>query len=119
MQQTFVLCDKFLSSFVLQKNSICTEKIAISTFSHTSDIHLSIWHTLSYFPLLSQLLAHCSDLSKSEGQLCCHETGLKPDFKKSNFLFFKCRFSSPDLKSLPLLVGRYIVQFVASVEISD
>ncbi len=27
--------------------------------------------------ILTQLLAHCADLSKSEGQLCCcHETGL-------------------------------------------
>ncbi len=61
------------------KNSICTAKIAISTFSRTLDILLSFWHTFSYFPILSQLLAHCADLSKSEGQLCCcHKTCLRP-----------------------------------------
>jgi len=65
-------------SFVQQKNSICTAKIAISTFSHTLVILLSFWHTSSYFHIFSQLLAHCADLRKSEGQLCCcHETGLK------------------------------------------
>jgi len=74
----FVLHTKKIA-FVLQKNSICTAKIAISTLSHTLGILLSFWHTFSYFRILSQLLAHCEDLSKSEGQLCCcHETGLKP-----------------------------------------
>jgi len=37
---------------------------------------------LAHFLILSHtfsVLAHCADLSKSEGQLCsCHETGLKP-----------------------------------------
>jgi len=61
------------------KNSICTSKIAISIFSYTIGIFLSFGHTFSYFCILSQLLAHCADLSKSDGQLCCcHETGLKP-----------------------------------------
>ncbi len=47
-------------------------------FSHTLGILLSFWHTFKYFGILSQLLAHCADLSKSEGQLCCcHETGVK------------------------------------------
>jgi hypothetical protein len=66
------------------KKSICTAKIAISTFSYTLGILLSFWETFSYFPILSQLLAHCADLSKSEGQLCCcHETGLKPSCSKN------------------------------------
>ena len=61
------------------KNIICAAKIAISTFSHTLGILLSFWHTFKYFGILSQLLAHCADLSKSKGQLCCcHEAGLKP-----------------------------------------
>jgi len=49
-----------------QKNIICTAKIASSTFSHTLGLLLSFWHTFSYFPKLSQLLAHCAYLSKSE-----------------------------------------------------
>jgi len=75
----------FKKAFVLQKKhlyckkSICTAKIAICTFYHTLGILLSFWHTFKYFCILSQLLAHCADLSKSEGQLCCcHETGLNP-----------------------------------------
>jgi len=62
-----------------KKNRIFTSKIAISTVSHTLGILLSFCHTFSYFCILSQLLAYCADLSKSEGQLCCcHKTGLKP-----------------------------------------
>jgi hypothetical protein len=56
------------------KKCICTAKIVISTISHTLGILLSFWHTFKYFGILSQLLAHCADLGKSEGQLCCcHE----------------------------------------------
>ncbi len=54
-------------------------KIAISTISHTLGLLISFLHTFSYFPIPSQLLAHCAVLSKSKGQLCCcHETFLKP-----------------------------------------
>jgi hypothetical protein len=68
------------------KKSICSAKIAMSTFSHTLGILLSFWHTFKYFGILSQLLAHCAAdsskfrfRSKSRGRLCCcHETGLKP-----------------------------------------
>ncbi len=39
-----------------------------SYFRHISQL-------LTHFPIISQLLAHCADLSKSEGLLCCcHET---------------------------------------------
>jgi hypothetical protein len=72
-RQKFVLCaqKKIFQhtkniSFALHKNSICTAKIAISTFSHTFGILFSFWHTFSYFPILSQLLAHCANLSKSD-----------------------------------------------------
>jgi len=41
------------------KNGICTSKKAISTFSHTLGMLLSFWHTFSYLPIFSQLLAHC------------------------------------------------------------
>jgi len=54
-------------------------KKAIRPFSNALCILLSFWHTFSYFPIISKLLAQCADLSKSEGQLCCcHEIGLKP-----------------------------------------
>jgi len=62
-----------------KKIAFVLQKIAISTFSHTLGIFISFWNTFSYFGMLSQLLAHCADLSKSEGQLCCcHETSPKP-----------------------------------------
>jgi len=69
--QTFVLCTEIFFpphqnictahkkiSFVLQKNSICIAKIAISKFSHSLGLLLSFWDTFSYFSILSQLLAH-------------------------------------------------------------
>jgi len=66
---------------VLYKIAFVFQKIAISKFSHTLGILFSFWHTFLYNPILSQLLAHWADFSKSEGQLCCcHETGLKPVF---------------------------------------
>ncbi len=79
------------------KKSICTAKIAISTFSPNLGILLSFWHTFKYFCILSQLLAHCADLSKSKEQLCCcHETGLKLvlfDHDSNQFpnIFIGCR----------------------------
>jgi len=76
------VCTAHSKKFFLHTQKISyvhTAKIAISTFSHTLGILLSFGHTFKYFGILSQLLAHCADLSKSEGQLCCcHENSLKP-----------------------------------------
>jgi len=71
-RQKFVLCaeKKFPAHqnciICTAKNSIYTAKIAISTFSHTFGILLSFSHTFSFFPILSQLLAHCANLSISD-----------------------------------------------------
>jgi len=59
------------------KSLYCTFKIFFS--AHQKIAFVLQKEQLAHFLILSQLLAHCADLSKSEGQLCCcHETSLKP-----------------------------------------
>ncbi len=59
----FVLHTKKIS-FALQKNSICTAKIVISTFSHTLGILLSLWHTFAYFYILLHTFSAFSTLCR-------------------------------------------------------
>jgi len=78
LQKKFVLHTK-KTSLLLQKIAFVLQKKQLAHFLMLYALLLSFWHTFSYFPILSKLLAHCAFLSKSEGQLCCcHETGLKP-----------------------------------------
>jgi len=97
MQQTFVLRAKFFSTgsqnfhqntAKLLPKGTTTRSIRQQNLHQTrsKSLYCSLKKKfpahqkfLSYFCHTTQLLAHCADLSKSEGQLCCcHETGLKP-----------------------------------------